>query len=92
MQVNRELFAQDEVIRNRGALIAAAETDVVSVRAWDAAVEVVQASFADLQAPLAGGRDPRVRSWRHPDAGGQVRFQGFPAARAGRVGRRADLQ
>jgi hypothetical protein len=48
------LLAQDAVIRKRGALMAAVETNVVTVRAWDGAAEVVQGGFAELRAPLAG--------------------------------------
>lgn len=48
------LLAQDEVMRNRGALMAAVETNVVTVRAWSGAVEISESSFAELQTPLAG--------------------------------------
>ena len=48
------LLAQDEVIRNRGALMAAVETHVVTVRAWNGTTEVMQGSMTELHAPLAG--------------------------------------
>jgi hypothetical protein len=48
------LLAQDEVIRNRGALMAAVETNVVTVRAWSGAAEITESGFAELQTPLAG--------------------------------------
>lgn len=48
------LLAQDEVIRNRGALMAAVKTNVVTVRAWNGAAEVTEGGVAELHAPLAG--------------------------------------
>jgi hypothetical protein len=48
------LLAQDEVIRKRGALMAAVETTVVTVRAWDGNPKVTEGGFAVSNAPLAG--------------------------------------
>jgi hypothetical protein len=49
-----ELLAQDEVIRKRGALMAAVEPTVTTVRAWQGEAIAVQGSMAHLDAPLAG--------------------------------------
>lgn len=49
-----KLLANDEIIRNRGALMAAVETDVITVRAWSGIPEVTEGSFANPRAPLAG--------------------------------------
>ncbi len=49
-----ELLAQDEFIRERGALMAAIEPTVTTVRAWEEKAVVVEGSFARLDAPLAG--------------------------------------
>lgn len=49
-----ELLAQDEVIREKGALMAAVETTVVTVRAWDGKPTTTTAAFADSKVPLAG--------------------------------------
>jgi hypothetical protein len=49
-----KLLAADDVIRKRGALMAAVEPVVTTVRAWDGKAEVTQHSFALLGAPLAG--------------------------------------
>ncbi len=48
------LLAQDEVIRRRGALMAAVEPAVTTVRAWDGKPTITQESVARLSAPLAG--------------------------------------
>jgi hypothetical protein len=48
------LLAQDEAIRNRGALMAAVEIDVVTVRAWDGTPEVTEGGFTNSRVPLAG--------------------------------------
>jgi hypothetical protein len=48
------LLAQDEVLRERGALIAAVETSTVTVRSWDGMPEVTDGGFAHPDAPLAG--------------------------------------
>lgn len=49
-----ELLARDEVIRTRGGLMAAVETNVVTVRAWAGSAEVTEGVHAKLDAPLAG--------------------------------------
>ena len=49
-----ELLERDEILRKRGALMAAAETKVLTVRAWDGKPEVTHGAFADSSVPLAG--------------------------------------
>jgi hypothetical protein len=49
-----ELLAQDEVMRQRGDLVAAVEPTVTTVRSWDGPPKTESRSFADLPAPLAG--------------------------------------
>lgn len=49
-----ELLAQDEVLRSRGALVAAVEPKVTTVRAWDGTPSLSDEPFAPLGAPLAG--------------------------------------
>jgi ketosteroid isomerase-like protein len=48
------LLAQDEVLRERGALMAAVKTTVTTVRAWDGTPKVTDGAFADPGIPLAG--------------------------------------
>jgi hypothetical protein len=48
------LLAQDEVIRRKGALMAAVDTEVTTVRAWDGTPAVTSGAFAGSRAPLAG--------------------------------------
>src|SRR5258708_14863199 len=48
------LLAQDEIIRKRGALMAAVELAVTTVCAWDGKPMVTNNSVAELPAPLAG--------------------------------------
>jgi hypothetical protein len=48
------LLAQDEVLRSRGALVAAVELAVTTVRAWDGTPDVTHGPFARSPAPLAG--------------------------------------
>jgi hypothetical protein len=48
------VLAQDAVIRNRGDLIAAVQTQVTSVRNWDGKLEVTGAPYAQHPLPLAG--------------------------------------
>ena len=49
------MFAQDEAIRARGALIASVQPSVVTtVRAWDGTPVTTKETFAALSAPLAG--------------------------------------
>lgn len=49
-----ELLAQDEVIRDRGALMAAVKTNVVTVRAWDGVAKTTPGGVGELPLPLAG--------------------------------------
>jgi hypothetical protein len=49
-----ELLAQDEVLRQRGALMAAVKTDVVTVTAWDGVPKSTSGAFAKPGLPLAG--------------------------------------
>jgi hypothetical protein len=48
------LLAQDEVLRGRGALVAAVEQAVTTVRAWDGTPDVTHGPFAESRVPLAG--------------------------------------
>ncbi|MGH8321359.1 MAG: YciI family protein [Gammaproteobacteria bacterium] len=48
------LLAQDEVLRKRGALMAAVESKVTTVRAWDGKPSVTEGAFAHISVPLAG--------------------------------------
>ena len=48
------LLRHDEVIRTRGALMAAVETTVTTVRAWEGRPIATQGAVAELLAPLAG--------------------------------------
>ncbi len=48
------LLAQDEVLRKRGALMAAVQTRVTSVRAWDGIPSTSDGALASGSAPLAG--------------------------------------
>ena len=48
-----EMLAQDEVVRERGALMAV-QTTVTTVRAWDGKPICTDGAFADSKAPLAG--------------------------------------
>jgi hypothetical protein len=48
------LLKQDEVLRNRGALIAAVEAAVVTVTAREETPLVTEGAFAEMKIPLAG--------------------------------------
>ena len=48
------LLARDEVLRGRGALMAAVEPTPATVRAPDGTPVVTQGAFADSRVPLAG--------------------------------------
>ena len=48
------LLAQDEVLRKRGALMAAVEPEVTTVRAWDSNPSTTADAFARSDIPLAG--------------------------------------
>jgi hypothetical protein len=49
-----ELLAKDEALRQRGTLMAAVESNVISVKAWDGKPDVTQGAFANPGIPLAG--------------------------------------
>jgi hypothetical protein len=49
-----ELLAQDEVLRQRGDLVAAVETTATIVRAWDGRPTTADGTFANSRIPLAG--------------------------------------
>jgi hypothetical protein len=48
------LLRQDEVLRDRGVLMAAVKPDVVTVTAWEGVPTVTKDAFAQIQVPLAG--------------------------------------
>jgi hypothetical protein len=48
------LLAQDDVLRKRGAFMAAVKTSVTSVRAWDGTPTTIDGALARSSAPLAG--------------------------------------
>src|SRR5512144_1116802 len=48
------LLAQDEVLRQRGDLVAAVEPSATTVRAWDGVPKATKGGFAESQVPLAG--------------------------------------
>ena len=48
------LLARDDVLRKRGALMAAIEPAVKTVRAWDGNPSVTAGAFAQSDVPLAG--------------------------------------
>lgn len=48
------LLAQDEVVRRRGALMAAVQPTPATVRAPDGTPAVTEGAFADSRVPLAG--------------------------------------
>jgi hypothetical protein len=48
------LLAEDEKLRRRGALMAAVETTVTTVRAWDGTPVTAPGPFAAPALPLAG--------------------------------------
>jgi hypothetical protein len=50
----QEVLAQDAVIRDRGNLMSAVQTNVTSVRNWDRNLEVTDGPYAQHQLPLAG--------------------------------------
>lgn len=73
-----ELLAQDELLRARGALMSAVETDVTTVTAWDGSPSVTHGSFAKPDIPLAG-----FSIIEAADIGEAVRLvAGTPCARA----------
>jgi hypothetical protein len=48
------LLAQDEVLRQRGDLVAAVQPTATVVRAWDGTPTTTQGPFAASRVPLAG--------------------------------------
>jgi len=54
------LLRQDEILRERGALMAAVKTDVVTVTAWDGVPTVTECAFAHMKV-LAGFPSSRQR-------------------------------
>lgn len=52
--VQREVLAQDAVIRDRGNLMSAVQTKVTCVRNWDKNLEVTDGPYARHKLPLAG--------------------------------------
>jgi hypothetical protein len=48
------LLAQDEVLRQRGAIVAAVQNAVTTVRAWRGAPSTSSEAFTQSRAPLAG--------------------------------------
>lgn len=48
------LLAQDQMIRDKGALMAAVRPETTTVIAWDGKPKTKRGSFADSNAPLAG--------------------------------------
>ena len=53
-QEQDELLAQDEMIRRRGALMAAVQPASTVVRAWDGPTRISPGPFAQSDVPLAG--------------------------------------
>jgi hypothetical protein len=49
-----KLLAQDEILRNRGALVAAVQGTVTTVKAWDGKPMTTDGAFAQSAVPLAG--------------------------------------
>lgn len=48
------LLAQDELLRQRGAIVAAVQNVVTTVRAWRGAPSTSNETFTQSRAPLAG--------------------------------------
>ena len=49
-----ELLKQDEVLRQRGDLVAAVDSSTTTVRAWDGVAKTTDGGFAESRVPLAG--------------------------------------
>jgi hypothetical protein len=49
-----KLLQQDEVLRQRGDLVAAVDQSATTVRAWDGVPETTDGGFAESRVPLAG--------------------------------------
>ena len=50
----KALLAQDDVLRQRGDLVAAVAPTATTVRAWDGVPDVTTGAFAESRVPLAG--------------------------------------
>jgi hypothetical protein len=50
----QEFLANDEVLRDRGDLVAAVQPDVTTVTTWDGTPVTSNATFSSLRLPLAG--------------------------------------
>jgi hypothetical protein len=53
-QQQEQYLANDKVLRDRGATMAAVQTSVTTVTAWDGTPKTTQTSFAQSSVPLAG--------------------------------------
>jgi len=53
-QEQDELLAHDEVLRQRGDIVAAVATTATTVRSWDGTPTMTSETFAHTKAPLAG--------------------------------------
>ena len=53
-QQQDELLAQDQVLRDSGAVMSAVELNVTTVKAWDGSPSTTKTSFAKSDVPLAG--------------------------------------
>ena len=49
-----KLLEQDEVLRQRGDLVAVVDQSATTVRAWDGVPETSEGGFAESRVPLAG--------------------------------------
>lgn len=50
----KEVLAHDDFLKGRGDTLAAVETTVTTVTAWDGTPTIVSGSYAKSNAPLAG--------------------------------------
>lgn len=50
----KSLLAQDDVLRERGSLVAAVATTVTTVTSWNAVASTTSEPFSPLRLPLAG--------------------------------------
>jgi hypothetical protein len=53
-QEQTEVLANDEVLKQRGDMLVAVQTKVVTVKNWSGRLHVEQRPLADLDLPLAG--------------------------------------
>lgn len=49
-----ELLESDEVLRQRGDVVASVESTPTTVRAWEGPPSITRGAFADSRVPLAG--------------------------------------